>query len=101
MMDNCHAYHRATINLDFSFAGALGGQIATSTIDMSTEDDHLLPLIDIFYYRYNGKFVRVHERVLERVVPKDKRRMLRTYENMEGFSWTDKDWLLKLLKAIQ
>lgn len=88
-------------NLDFSFAGALGGQIATSTIDMSTEDDHLLPLIDIFYYRYNGKFVRVHERVLERVVPKDKRRMLRTYENMEGFSWTDKDWLLKLLKAIQ
>jgi len=88
-------------NLDFTFAGSLGGQISTATVDLSSEDDHMFPLIDIFYYRLNGKFVRVHERTLERLLPKEKRRMLRTYENMDGFSWTDKDSLLKLLKAIQ
>lgn len=88
-------------NLDFSFAGSLGGQISTATVDLSNEEDRLFPLIDIFYYRLNGKFVRVHERVLERLLPKEKRRMLRTYENMDGFSWTDKDSLLKLLKAIR
>jgi len=74
--------------------------MSTATIDISTEDDYNFPLIDIFYYRLNGKFIRTHERILERTLSKEKRRMLRTYENMEGFSWTDSDSLLKLLKAI-
>jgi len=87
-------------NLDFDFSGMLGGQMSTATIDISTEDDYNFPLIDIFYYRLNGKFIRTHERILERTLSKEKRRMLRTYENMEGFSWTDSDSLLKLLKAI-
>lgn len=87
--------------LDFDFSGALGGQMSTATIDISTEDDYNFPLIDIFYFRLNGKFIRTHERTLERVLPKEKRRILRTYENMEGFSWTDSESLLKLLKAIR
>ena len=88
-------------NIGFDFSGSMGGQMSTATIDISTEDDYNFPLIDIFYFRLNGKFVRTHERILERALPKEKRRMLRTFENMEGFSWTDRDSLLKLLKALQ
>ena len=88
-------------NLDFDFSGGLGGQMTTTTIDISTEDDYNFPLIDIFYYRINGKFIRTHERILERTLPKEKRRMLRTFENMEGFSWTDRESLMNLLKAIR
>ena len=88
-------------NIGFDFSGGMGGQMSTATIDISTEDDYNFPLIDIFYFRLNGKFVRTHERILERALPKEKHRMLRTFENMEGFSWTDRDSLLKLLKALQ
>ena len=88
-------------NIGFDFSGGMGGQMSTATIDISTDDDYNFPLIDIFYFRLNGKFVRTHERILERALPKEKRRMLRTFENMEGFSWTDRDSLLKLLKALQ
>ena len=88
-------------NIGFDFSGGMGGQMSTATIDISTEDDYNFPLIDIFYFRLNGKFVRTHERILERALPKEKRRMLRTFENMEDFSWTDRDSLLKLLKALQ
>lgn len=80
---------------------SLGDQISTATIDISAEDDYLFPLIDIFYYRYNGKFVRCHERNLGRILPKEKRRMFKTYINMPDFSWTDPNSLLKLLKGIQ
>ena len=88
-------------NIGFDFSGGMGGQMSTATIDISTEDDYNFPLIDIFYFRLNGKCVRTHELILERALTKEKRRMLRTFENMEGFSWTDRDSLLKLLKALQ
>ena len=80
---------------------SLGDQISTATIDISAEDDYLFPLIDIFYYRYKGEFVRCHERNLGRILPKEKRRMFKTYINMPDFSWTDPNSLLKLLKGIQ
>ncbi|MBR6194446.1 MAG: hypothetical protein IKQ58_03145 [Prevotella sp.] len=87
--------NKVITNIDF------GDQIQTSHIDISTEDDYKFPLIDLFYYRYNGEFVRTHERNLGRILPKDKQRMLKTFVNLPDFSWTDEESLLKLLKALQ
>lgn len=87
--------NKVITNIDF------GDQIQTSAIDISTEDDYKFPLIDLFYYRYNGEFVRTHERNLGRILPKEKLRMLKTFVNLPDFSWTDEDSLLKLLKALQ
>lgn len=87
--------NKVITNIDF------GDQIQTSHIDISTEDDYKFPLIDLFYYRYNGEFVRTHERNLGRILPKDKQRMLKTFVNLPDFSWTDVESLLKLLKALQ
>ena len=87
-------------NLDFDFSGALGGQLSTATVDISTEDDYKFPLIDIFYYLYNGKFIRVHERILNRTLNKEQRRVMRTHLMLPDFSWTKADCLINLLKDL-
>ena len=79
----------------------MNDQISAPTVDISTEDDYKFPLIDIFFYRYKGEFVRTHERNLGRILPKEKQRMLKTFVNLPEFSWTDEESLLKLLKALQ
>lgn len=79
----------------------LGEQVSTTTVDLSNEDDYQFPLIDIFYYRYQGKFVKVHERHLNRILPKEKKRIMKSYMSLPDFSWTDEKSLLKLLKGLQ
>lgn len=78
----------------------VGTLLQYTTIDLSTEDDYLLPLIDIFYYQYNGKIVRVHERDIWRALPKDKRRLFKTIIGKDDFSWTKEESLMELLKYI-
>ena len=79
----------------------LGDQISYSNVDISTEEDHLFPLIDKFFYRYKGKFVKVHERDIQHILPKEKRRLFKSYISVPGFSWTDEQSLLNLLRGIQ
>ena len=79
----------------------LGEQISYANVDISTEEDHLFPLVDKFFYRYKDKFIKVHEREILRVLPKDKRRIFKSYISLPGFSWTDEQSLLNLLKGIQ
>lgn len=79
----------------------LGDVISVANVDLSNEDDYLFPLISIYYYLYHGDFVRVHERNLSRVVPKDKQRMMKTCIGQDSFSWTDETSLLQLLRMIQ
>ena len=79
----------------------LGEQISYANVDISNEDDYLFPLIDIYYYRYHGQYVKVHERNLSRIIPKDKKRMMKTLIGQDSFSWTDEKSLLELLKWIQ
>lgn len=76
-------------------------QLSYDHIDLSNEDDYEFPLINIFYYRYNGQFVRVHERELAKVVPKNKQRMMKTCVGQDSFSWTKEASLLQLLRMIQ
>ena len=85
-------------NLDLSFNSS---QLSTTTIDLTTEDDMKFPVIDWFFYYYNGKIIRVHEREIWRNLPKDKRRIYKTIISQPNFSWTKKESLVELLKAIQ
>ena len=97
------AYNRLLVNnhqltnIDFSFNSV----IQTSSIDLENEADIQMPLIDVFYYRIGGKMYRVHERELLRLLPKEKRRVVKTFVEMPGFSWNKKESLVSLLKALQ
>lgn len=75
--------------------------ITPSTMDLNTDEDYKFPLINLYFYRLNGKFVKCHERNLQYILPKEKKRLVRTFVTMNDFSWTDPDSLLKLLKALQ
>ena len=76
-------------------------QVSTTSVDLSNEDDYLFPLINIYYYRLGGKFVRCHDRSLSNVLNKEKKRMLRTFVHMDDFSWSDEKSLLNLLRKLQ
>lgn len=79
---------------------SLGDQISYSTIELEQQESIQLPIINHFYYLYNGKMIRVHEREISRLLPKDKKRLYKTIIGESNFSWVDADSLLKLLKAI-
>ena len=80
---------------------SLSDQVSTTSVDLSNEGDYLFPLINIYYYRLNGKFVRCHDRSLSNVLNKEKKRMLRTFVHMDDFSWSDQKSLNELLKRLQ
>lgn len=76
-------------------------QVSTTSVDLSNEDDYQFPLINIYYYRLGGKFVRCHDRSLSNVLNKEKKRMLRTFVHLDDFSWSDEKSLIELLKRLQ
>jgi hypothetical protein len=81
-------------NLSFS------DHMSYSTIDLTAYEDQELPIIYIFYYLYNGKLVRVHEREISRLLDKEKKRRYKTILSLPEFNWTDRESLVNLLKAI-
>ena len=81
-------------NLDLSFNTIVG----YTTIDTNEEED--FPVIPIYYFKIDDKFVLVHERHLKRFLNKDKRRLMESVMSMKGFSWTDEKFLMQMLQLI-
>ena len=79
----------------------LGDMIGYSYAELADEQDLHFPIIQLYFFRLNGKFVLAHERNLKRVLNKEKRRLMETMMIDKSFSWTDEQSLLKLLKTIQ
>ena len=90
-----------TNNIVSNFSWGAGGTIQTSSMNLNTEEDYKFPLVDLYFYRINGQFVKCHERNLQYILNKEKKRIVRTFVTMDDFSWTEKESLMKLLKALQ
>jgi hypothetical protein len=82
-------------NLDMS-----SGQLSTSTIDINNEEDWKMPVFRHYFIRYNGEFIKVHERELNRKLPKEKRTMMKRVMALPDFSWQSEESLKQLLKVI-
>ena len=72
-----------------------------TTVDIGDTQDIHFPVIPLYYYRINDKFVLVHERHLKRFFDKENRRRMESVMNMPGFSWTNEEFLLKILEVIK
>ena len=72
-----------------------------TTVDIGDTQDIHFPVIPLYYYRINDKFVLVHERHLKRFFDKENRRRMESVMNLPGFSWTDESFLLKILEVIK
>ncbi len=77
----------------------LGSHVNISTMDLSDTNEY--PLINLYYYDIAGKIIKVHERNVMRAIPKNKRREFTNIIQSDGFSWTDKEWLMRLLEMIR
>ena len=93
---------RNNVNItNFSlFDASTSDQLSFTSLDLNPDGDQQLPVICHFYYMYNGKIVKVHEREISRILPKDKKRIYKTIISMDGFQWTDRASLVRLLEAI-
>ena len=91
---------RNNVNLtNFSlFDSAMGDQVSYTSLDL--QDDVQMPLVNYFYYRFNGKFVRVHDREVSRMLSKEQKRRMKTIMATDGFTWVDRESLVKVLKDI-
>lgn len=72
----------------------------SSTAITVNEADLELPYTNVYYYRYRGKWLRVHERDIDHALPRGKREAYKVALSMPGFSWTDPHSLMDLLRSI-
>ena len=72
-----------------------------NTIDAIGKDSVQFPVIPIYYFRIDNKFVLVHERHLRRFLSKEKVRLMESATNLPDFSWTDEQSLLKMLEMLK
>lgn len=72
-----------------------------TTVDIGDAQDIHFPVIPLYYYRINDKFVFVHERHLKRFFDKEDRRRMESVMNLPNFSWTDEKSLLKILEVTK
>ena len=77
-----------------------GEQINLITLDPQRDSTAVYPVINTFYYKYNGKMVKVHDRELWRMLPKEKRRIMQSMMAEEGFSWTRRESVVRMLQAL-
>lgn len=77
----------------------LGAHVNIATMDLTNIDEY--PLINLYYYDIDGKIIKAQERIVQRNIPKEKRREFNAIINADGFSWDDSECLIKLLKIMQ
>ena len=80
---------------------SLGDMVTYSATDLVDKQDIHFPLINIYYFKINDKYVLAHERNLKRILDKEKRRLMTSVMSEPNFSWTNEASLLKLLKYLQ
>lgn len=78
----------------------IGSQVNLTTLDTDADEDREYPIQNHYYFQYNGKYIEAHELYVLRAVPKAKRRIFWTIVREPGFSWTQEDSLMRLLKGI-
>lgn len=65
------------------------------------DSDVQYPLISHFYVEIDGKVVKVDERTLRRMLPKDKHSRFDFYLQMPGFDWTSRESLTLILELFE
>ena len=88
-------------NLDLNSLTNTTSTLSYNTIEATDKSELQFPLVPVYFYRLDNKFVRVHERHLKRTLSKEKRRIMESVMNMPGFTWTDEKYLMMILKKIQ
>ena len=88
-------------NLDLTALTNSSSTLSYNTIEATDISELQFPVENMYFYRLDDKFVRVHERHLKRALPKEKRQIMESVMNMPGFTWTNEKFLMMILEKIQ
>lgn len=94
------AYKRYLMNNSQITNISLGDQIGVSTIEAYSHDDMRYPLINYYYFDVSGKYIPVHERSINRELPKEKRRLFKAIMQEPGFNWANTQFLMQILRLF-
>ncbi len=85
---------RTMTDVELSFS-----MVNSTTLDVEMEDIEW-PIINRYFFLYNGKLFQAQEREVSRHLPKSQLHNYRVAISLAEFSWTDPEQLLSLLKRI-
>ena len=88
-------------NLDLTALTSTSSSLSYNTIEATDISELQFPIEQLYFYRLDDKFVRVHERHLKRALTKEKRQIMESVMNMPGFTWTNEKYLMMILEKIQ
>lgn len=72
----------------------------TSLDDIPNKEDRSYPLVNYFFFEINDKIIRVHERDIYRVLPKNKHRIFKTMINSPQFDFGNQECLKRILREL-
>lgn len=78
----------------------LGSDYMSATTVDDLGGDMEYPIVNTYYYYWNGKWVKVHERSIWRVLPKSLRQDYKVAMSLPDFSWTSVKSLMDMLRRI-
>ncbi len=99
-MIDMEAYQHQVANSNTLTNFSLTDMVETTATDASDDDRYELPVIHHYFYRVNGKFVKVHERHIKRAVSKETFRLVRSIMQVPDFSWGNEKYLMQILEII-
>ncbi len=78
----------------------IGSFVNVNTVDLSSDDDRLYPLMYVYFFQIKGKFLKAHERILYRHLNAKQKRMLQILMEDPDFSFSKLYYMKKLLYEI-
>ena len=80
----------------------LGGSFVnvTSLDDIPNKEEISYPLVNYFFFEINNKIIRVHERDICKVLPKNKQRIFKTMIDSPQFDFGNQECLKRILREL-
>lgn len=87
-------------NRNFTHIDLSSERLETYADNFVEHEDKMFPVVKVYYFYLDGKFVLAHDRDLWVVLNKERHRLMKTAMSDPNFSWSDPASLMKLLKMI-
>lgn len=94
------AYKNQLLNSQQITNFELGEHVNVTSTDISPNEPKLYPVNNIFYFEISGKFIKVHERNVKRLLSSKNRRQYKLLIQSTNFSWTSPKSLVKILELL-
>lgn len=94
------AYENQKVNDRMVSNVTLGGNYVDAASAGVIDSDYLYPLVNKYFFEVDGKIIEAHERVIKRLLPKDKRSRFDFLMKTADFTLADRKCLVQVLELF-